>query len=212
MFEYQTIVVFVLASTALALAPGPDNIFVLTQSALHGRVAGWWVTIGLATGLLFHSALAAFGVAAILAASPVAFTALKVVGVGYLLYLAWGAYRAGPISVDGQTLPPTGRTMYARGVIMNVTNPKVAIFFLAFLPQFATQSERTEAVSAAAQMLVLGGLFIIVTLVVFGGIAWAAGFIGDWLKRSPRGQVVINRLAALVFVALAVRLLVSARF
>lgn len=210
--EFQTIAVFVLASTALALAPGPDNIFVLTQSALYGRVAGWWVTLGLCTGLLFHTTLAAVGAAAILASSVLAFTVLKILGAGYLLYLAWGAYRALPVSADAQALvAPSARTLYARGVVMNLTNPKVAVFFLAFLPQFVSSQDGAGAGFMVAQMLLLGACFIAVTGVVFGGVAWGASFIGDWLKRSPRGQLMINRVAAVVFVGLAWRLLIAER-
>ena len=209
MFDAQTILMFVLAATALALAPGPDNIFVLTQSALYGRVSGWWVTLGLCTGLLVHSALAALGIAALVASSVFAYNGLKLVGACYLLYLAWGAWRAKPVQVHEDpsstpSLPPDNqRAMYLRGLIMNVSNPKVGIFFLAFLPGFADAGTGP----VAWRMLVLGGWFIGVTLVVFGTVAWGAGFVGRWLRHSPRGQVLINRVAALVFVGLAAHLL-----
>ena len=157
---------------------------------------------------LFHSALAALGVAAALASSPVAFAALEVAGAAYLLYLAWGAWRAVPVTAIDASVTSSGvaaRRFYSRGLIMNLTNPKVAIFFLAFLPAFAEAGTG----SMAFRMLALGGWFIGVTLVVFGGVAWAAGFLGDWMRRSPKGQSVMNRLAAAVFIGLAVRLLVG---
>jgi threonine/homoserine/homoserine lactone efflux protein len=191
------------ASVALGLAPGPDNIFVLTQSALYGRLAGFAVTAGLCTGLLVHTAAVAFGVAAIFQASALAFTVLKVIGAGYLLFLAWQAFRAGKSDLPGGEERGIGLAqLYRRGIIMNVSNPKVAIFFLAFLPQFADP----ERAPLANQMLLLGGLFIAATVLVFGAIAWGAGFLGERLRRSPRAQVVMNRVAGAVFVGLALRL------
>ena len=200
--------VFFLASVALGLAPGPDNIFVLTHSALYGRRAGFAVTLGLCTGLLFHTGVVALGVAAIFQVSTLAFTLLKLIGAGYLLYLAWHAFRAGP-----SELGPTGERevqalkLYRRGIIMNLTNPKVAIFFLAFLPQFADPLGG----SLPLQIALLGVLFIVATLLVFGLVVWGAGYIGQWLKRSPRAQVWMDRIAGAVFVGLALRVVLAER-
>ncbi len=197
-----------MASVALALAPGPDNIFVLTQSALHGRKAGFLVTIGLCTGLLVHTAAVSLGVAAIFQTSTIAFNILKIVGAVYLLFLAWQAFQAG-----AEKLNETGessmdwRKLYSRGVIMNITNPKVAIFFLAFLPQFADPSRG----SVTIQMLMFGGLFIIMTLLIFSAIAWSAGFLGEWLKESVKAQIIMNRITGTVFTGLALRLAISER-
>jgi threonine/homoserine/homoserine lactone efflux protein len=208
MITHSALALFFVASLALALAPGPDNIFVLTQSALHGRAAGLLVTLGLCTGLLVHTAAVALGVAAILQASAVAFTVLKVIGALYLLYLAWLTFRAGASSLAANTTAlPGWRALYIRGIVMNVTNPKVAIFFLAFLPQFVDPARG----SATLQMLLLGAVFMLATLIVFGAIAWAGGRLGEWLKRSARAQLAINRVAGTVFVLLALRLAFSAR-
>ncbi len=208
MIPFETQAVFIGATVALALTPGPDNIFVLTQSALHGRAAGIQVTLGLCTGLIAHTGAVALGVAAIFATSAVAFNALKILGAGYLLYLAWGAFRAGAAPVgQGRDVSIRGRRLYGRGVIMNLTNPKVAIFFLAFLPQFADPARG----SLPQQILLLGALFIVATLVVFGSIALFAGYLGEWLRRSERAQVILNRTAGVVFVALALRLATAER-
>ncbi|WP_319521829.1 LysE family translocator [uncultured Desulfosarcina sp.] len=203
MIPIDTLAAFFMASILLALAPGPDNIFVLTQSALRGKSAGLLVTLGLCTGLLVHTTAVAFGVAVIFQASAVAFTALKLFGAAYLLYLAWHAFRASSqdISADRTNGMSAGR-LYRRGIIMNVTNPKVSIFFMAFLPQFADPARGPLSL----QMLLLGGVFIVSTILIFGGIALMAGFIGQWLSRSPKTQVVMNRVAGLVFVGLAVKL------
>ncbi|MFY0692248.1 MAG: LysE family translocator [Paracoccaceae bacterium] len=206
--ELDVLSVFFAAAVALSLAPGPDNIFVLTQSALHGRLAGFVVTLGLCTGLLVHTTAVAFGVAALFAASALAFTAVKLLGAGYLLYLAWQAFKAGtaPLSAETGSAPSLWQ-FYRRGIVMNITNPKVAIFFLAFLPQFADPAIGP----LAPQLLGLGGVFILAAICVFGSLAWGAGFLGDWLRNTPTAQRVLNRIAALVFAGLALRLLAAER-
>jgi len=206
MIPIEELAVFTFASIALAFAPGPDNIFVLMQSALYGSFRGILVTLGLCTGLLVHTAAVALGVAALLQASPTAFNTLKFVGAAYLLYLAYRSFRAGGADFNRPQAIPSSFQLYRRGVILNVTNPKVAIFFLAFLPQFA----QPEDGSMLVQMLFLGAVFMLVTLCVFGGIALAAGKIGTWLRSSQAAQVRMNRFAGVVFVLLAIRLLTSA--
>ncbi len=203
MIPIETLVTFFMASVLLGLAPGPDNIFVLTQSALRGKLAGMLVTLGLCTGLVVHTTAVAFGVAVVFQASALAFTALKLGGAGYLLYLAWQAWRASAERISaGRKNELRYATLYRRGIIMNVTNPKVSIFFLAFLPQFADPARG----SLTLQMLLLGGVFIVSTILVFGSIALLAGSIGQWLNRSPKTQVVMNRIAGVVFLGLALKL------
>lgn len=199
----ESLFTFLFASVLLALVPGPDNIFVLTQAALYGRKEGIQVTLGLCTGLVVHTSAVALGVAAIFQASTVAFTGLKVIGAVYLLYLAWQAFTASAsLLEDGKSNKLSGLQLYRRGIIMNVTNPKVSIFFLAFLPQFAIP----ENGPVAQQMFMLGALFILVTLVVFGGIALLAGTLGACLKRSTRVQNYLNRIAGIVFIGLAMKI------
>ena len=139
----NTLAVFFSASILLALVPGPDNIFVLTQSAIRGRLAGGAITLGLCTGLIYHTLLVASGVAVIFQASYVAFACIKLAGGAYLLYLAYLTFRDSdvklfPIKNGGTSL----FQLYRRGIIMNMTNPKVSIFFLSFLPQFADPLRR----------------------------------------------------------------------
>lgn len=208
MIAADVLVLFVTASVALALAPGPDNIFVLTQSALYGRLAGIMVTLGLCLGVMVHTTLVALGVAVIFQTSALAFTILKLLGGAYLLYLAWRAFRAQTAEIGGSgTSRLSPRALFGRGVIMNVTNPKVAIFFLAFLPQFADPARG----SVTVQIFLFGMVFILCALVVFGAVALAAGSLGGWLSRTPRAQVMINRLSGIIFVGLALRLLMSQR-
>ena len=195
-------------ATTILTQGGPDNIFVLTQSALHGRKAGILVTLGLCTGLLVHTAAVSLGVAAIFQTSALAFNILKIAGAIYLLYLALQAFRAGAAKLDeAGKANLVWQKLYSRGIIMNITNPKVAIFFLAFLPQFADPSRG----SITIQMLMFGALFIGSTFLIFGTVAWFAGFLGEWLKGSAKAQIIINRIAGTVFTGLALRLAVSER-
>lgn len=204
---------FFAAALVLSIAPGPDNIFVLTQSALYGAAAGIVTTLGLATGLCFHTTAVALGVAVIFRSSPTAFWVLKILGACYLLYLAWLAFRSGaalarvPESAGGGTqgaasFPGYG-ALYRRGILMNVTNPKVCLFFLAFLPQFC----EPERGSVPLQVVLLGGLFILATLLVFFSVAALGGRLAKRFNASRRGQIFINRLAGLVFLGLALALL-----
>ncbi|RCX11659.1 LysE family translocator [Extensimonas vulgaris] len=207
----------------LALTPGPDNLFVLLQSAQRGWRAGMAVVLGLCMGLVVHTAAVALGLAALFAASPTAFTVLKFCGAAYLAWLAWQALRApagaaqdsahagdaarggqGPAAAPQAELAavPGLVRMVGRGMLMNLTNPKVLIFFLAFLPQFTDPARG----SVAAQTMVLGLVFMLATLLVFGAIACFSGAFGALLQRSARARTVLNRVAGLVFLGLAVRL------
>ena len=135
MVSVETLFTFSTASVLLALAPGPDNIFVLTQSSVFGRRAGFRVTLGLCTGLIVHSTAVALGVAVIFQKSAAAFAALKYIGAGYLVYLAWQAFHASAARIQTERRGEAKLfVLYRRGIIMNLTNPKVSIFFLAFPP------------------------------------------------------------------------------
>ena len=198
----ESVFAFYCASILLSLAPGPDNIFVLAQSALYGVRRGVIVTLGLCTGLLVHTAAVALGVAAILQVSPRAFWALKICGVFYLLYLAWGAWSSRPSGAETAAPALPYRTLYFRGIIMNVTNPKVLIFFLAFLPQFTDPARGF----VTQQIILLGGLFILAAFPVFSLIACASGAISMRLRSTPRWEVRLNRIAAIVFLCIALKL------
>ncbi len=206
MIPGDVLLLFFATSIALALVPGPDNIFVLTQSALHGPRAGVLITLGLCTGLIVHTSAVALGVAAVFQSSPFAFTALKMIGGAYLMYLAWQVLQAGAQDITGpRGAPAGGWALVSRGGVMNITNPKVAVFFLAFLPQFADPARG----SLPMQIFMLGAVFMLAALLVFSLIAWAASAIGRRLQASSRAQIIMNRMAGAVFVALAVRLVLS---
>ncbi|MEI6846473.1 MAG: LysE family translocator [Chlorobiaceae bacterium] len=208
MIDIHTLLAFFLTAVILALSPGPDNLFVMAQAAQNGRRAGFYVTLGLATGLVGHTVAVACGLAAIVSTSALAFSILKFAGAAYLLYLAWQAFLAGA-STDGKKAVPvlSKGELYRRGIVMNLTNPKVALFFMAFLPQFADPLRG----SMILQFFQLGGIFIIATILVFGIISAFAGGVGEKFRNSPTAQKVINRIAAAVFIGLAVKLAISER-
>lgn len=202
----ETLLGFFLASVILALVPGPDNIFVITHAMQRGFRAGLAVVAGLCTGLLVHTSAVVLGIAVIFQTSDWAFTALKTAGAAYLLYLAWQAFfSAGPQPSSTTGHPPSLVWSYRRGIIMNITNPKVSLFFLAFLPQFVA----AETGSVSAQIMLLGALFIVATIVVFSSLALLAGQVARLLDQSPIWQQSLNRLAGLVFVGLALHLLLA---
>ena len=208
MFDTRILLMFFTTSVLLALSPGPDNLFVMTQAAQQGRKAGLLVTLGLCTGLLFHTAAVTFGLAALFKASALAFTVLKFAGAGYLLYLAGQAFRAGTIAGPSTVADRlNAAVLYRRGIIMNITNPKVSIFFLAFLPQFADPAKG----QLSAQFLLLGGVFIIATLLVFGTISILAGVFGEHFRKSAFAQKILNRAAAGIFAGLALKLALAQR-
>jgi threonine/homoserine/homoserine lactone efflux protein len=202
MLPLSTLLPFFGISIVLGLTPGPDNLFVLLQSAMRGPRSGMVIVLGLCTGLLVHTFVVAVGLGALLVASKNAFLVLKSLGAAYLLYLAWQAWRA-PVGTQSGKVEDIGAMhLYRRGLFMNLSNPKVVIFFLAFLPQFVI-GDRGHI---PLQIAVLGISFMAATLVVFSLIAFSSGLGGQMLLRSARTQRALNRFASLVFVGLAVKL------
>lgn len=207
MMDFSTWLAFAGASLLLSIAPGPDSLFVLVQSAMYGKKAGILVVLGLCTGLVVNTLLAALGLAALVAALPALFWAIKAAGAAYLVYLAvmaWRHARDGGGAAEGVRL--SGVALWRRGVLMNLTNPKVQIFFLAFFPQFVKAG--TTGWALVAQMLLQGVTFIGATALVFGAIAWGAGALADRL-RNPSFQVWLNRGSAILFLLLAAFTLAS---
>jgi len=205
MFEVlsiETIIAFVTASVVLSLVPGPDNIFVMSHSALKGWRIGFYITLGLCTGLVGHTILVAIGVSVIFQTSAIAFNGLKIIGACYLLYLAWLSVQNKELNLGGTDKNNTNRSYYFIGVIMNLTNPKVALFFLVFLPQFVNTSNDNVTI----QIFLLGLLFILSALCVFTSIAYLAGFLEDILKKSKKVNKSLNLLAALIYITLAINL------
>ncbi|WP_295678071.1 LysE family translocator [uncultured Fibrobacter sp.] len=203
---------FFIAALVVAIAPGPDNLFVLAQSATHGTRAGICVICGLCTGIAVQTTLLIVGVSALIAASPVAFFVLQCCGAAYLLYLAYKSFqvRAGVVKLDErrETRESSGlsfRKLYLRGIIMNLTNPKAVLFALSFIPPAVRMD---SALSPSLQMAILGVEFVVATFIVFGSIALLAGTVKNFLLNSPKANRNLNWFSGCVFVLLAIALFV----
>ena len=196
---------FLLAAIAITATPGPDNLMVLGMGVAKGRARGLAFGLGCAAGCLSHTVLAVLGVGALVAASPVALTGLRVVGGLYLIWLgiqSWrGAGNAPAAPAFDAQADSLGR-LFAKGLFANAINPKVVLFFLSFLPQFVAPAQGP----VTGQLAVLGVLFTLQAAVLFGLLAFFAGSIGQWLTQRPAAARWLDRVAGTVFVALGARL------
>ena len=193
---------FIAASALLAIAPGPDVIYVLTRGIAQGRKAGLAAALGFASGCLFHTGLAALGIAALIRSSPVAFDVVRYAGAAYLVWIGIQALRhRAAFSIEAASDARSLATIYKQSVLGNILNPKVTLFFLAFLPQFVD----AQAGNVAAQKALLGVVFMAVTLVVFGAVAIFAALVGDWIRTKPAVGERLNVFAGLTFIALGIR-------
>ncbi|TWT25185.1 LysE family translocator [Planomicrobium sp. CPCC 101110] len=198
--DFLSIAAFLGAAVLLTLMPGPDNLFVLAQSIAKGKKAGLSTSLGLCTGLLFHIGAATVGLSALVYQSSLAFTLVKYAGAAYLLYLAYKSFRdkSSGFSLDGES-SLSYTALYKRGVIMNLLNPKVSLFFLALFPQFINYSLG----NIPGQMLVYGLVFLLQALVIFSLISMFAGSVGAFLQKSPSMSKRINQLQGSLFALIA---------
>ncbi|WP_243414890.1 LysE family translocator [Flagellimonas aquimarina] len=204
--NYDTLLVFIMASSALAISPGPDNIFVLTQSISNGVKSGLATVAGLVSGCLVHTTLLAFGVSEVIKRSDSLFFGIKLFGAAYLIYLAIMVYRSDAgISLNKKARIEGLSKLFWKGFTMNVLNPKVTIFFLAFFPGFLFSNE----LNIVIQFYVLGLLFMLSAFVVFSTIAFLAGSISGYLLKNPNTGVYLKWLQILVFIGIAIYLFLS---
>ncbi|NEU30641.1 LysE family translocator [bacterium LRH843] len=202
--DLLSVLSFLSAAIILTLMPGPDNLFTLAQSIAKGKKAGIFTTFGLCTGLLVHIAAATIGISAVIYQSAFAFTTVKYAGAAYLLFLAFKSFRE---KSSGFHLANEDhldyKSLYKKGVIMNLLNPKVSLFFLAFFPQFINY----ENGNVSIQMLFYGILFLIQALVIFSLISIFAGKAGDFLYKnaslSKKMNVIQGSLFALIGLKIA---------
>ena len=193
---------FIAAAALLTVAPGPDIIYVLTRGIAQGRRAGIAAALGFATGCIFHTVLAAVGIAALIRSSPIAFDVVRYAGAAYLVWIGIQALRhRASFSMDGGGDAKALATIYKQSVVGNMLNPKVTLFFLAFLPQFVN----TGAGHVGGQMALLGAIFMLETAVIFGAVAIFAGAIGGWMRRKPVIGERLNVFAGITFIALGIR-------
>jgi threonine/homoserine/homoserine lactone efflux protein len=196
------IALFLAASALLTVAPGPDIVYVLTRGIAQGPRAGLAAALGFATGCIFHTLLAALGIAALIRSSDLAFDAVRYAGAAYLAWIGIQAlaHRAA-FSVEGAGAARALAVIYRQSVLGNMLNPKVTLFFLAFLPQFVD----TSAGRVGLQMALLGAIFMAQTVVIFGAVALFSGYIGAWIRRKPAIGERLNIFAGITFIALGIR-------
>ncbi len=198
---------FLLAAMLITASPGPDNLMVLGVGISRGRKQGIAFGLGCALGCLSHTVLATLGVSALIAASPLAFTTLKICGGLYLVWLgaqAWrssGATKVEKLAASNESF----RHLFAKGLFANAINPKVVLFFLSFLPQFVI----VERGAVSWQTAQLGLVFTAQAVLLFGLLGYFSGAVGQWLGRTPRAGLWLDRIAGTVFVALGLRLIAA---
>ncbi|WP_178985610.1 LysE family translocator [Winogradskyella helgolandensis] len=204
--NYDILISFALATSALAISPGPDNIYVLVQSISNGKSYGLATVCGLITGCIIHTTLLAFGVSAIIAANENLFFGIKLLGSIYLLYLAYKVFKsASQLDLDSNiALKKSLKQLFVQGFFMNVLNPKVTIFFLAFFPGFLFN----DSMSTVIQFYILGGIFMLVSFVIFSSIALLAGQIKTYTLKHKNSGLVLKWLQIVVFVGIAVFILI----
>ncbi|WP_029014816.1 LysE family translocator [Niveispirillum irakense] len=204
LIPFDTLVLFMTAALALNLTPGPDMLFCLGSGVSRGPKAGIAAALGVSAGAMVHTAAAAFGLAGLLMASPTLFEIIRWVGAAYLVWLAWTTWRAPPLIPHQQNphgKPVTGH-LFLRGAVTNILNPKVAIFFVAFLPHFIDPARG----SVVVQALILGTLMNMSGTVVNALVGAGAGGLGQRLAQNPIAPRLLNRFSATIFLGLAVRL------
>ncbi|MBO6607212.1 LysE family translocator [Psychroserpens sp.] len=205
--NYELLISFVFATAALAISPGPDNIYVLMQSIVHGKKFGLATVAGLISGCLIHTSLVAFGVSAIIKENDTIFFIIKLFGALYLLFLAYKVFRSeGRLDLGSQELPKKSLwQLFKQGFIMNVLNPKVSIFFLAFFPSFLF----SDSLSTVIQFYVLGLLFMFVSTLIFSAVAILAGYISEYTKQHSQVGIYFKWLQIVVFVGIAIFIFIA---
>ena len=202
----EILISFIIAVSILAISPGPDNIFVLMQSVVHGKKYGLATITGLMTGCIVHTTFVAIGISAIIKENNTIFLGIKILGAVYLLYLAYKVITGGSeISMSTEKIDKkTPFQLFKIGFIMNVLNPKVTLFFLALFPGFLF----SEILPISLQFYTLGALFILVSFVIFSLIAILGGTISEKIKTSKNIGVWLQWMQVFVFIGIAVFILI----
>lgn len=205
MFDLQVLTLFLVAAIALNITPGPDFIYVMTNSIGKGRQAGILSAIGLGIGYLLHTVAATFGLSVILSTSALAYNILKYMGAAYLIYLGLRSLLTkASIHSTSQTNNRSTKTIVRQGIVTSTLNPKVALFFLSFLPQFVNASE-----NVAVQFLILGCIFTTTATIWHAFIASFAGYLGEWLKQNTLLMQLQRWFTGTVLVGLGLRMTVA---
>jgi len=203
--DLSTMLAFAVACLVISVVPGPDMAFIMANGIARGRAAGVVAAAGMSTGIVGHTVAAALGLGMLLQAAPVALEAVRIAGAVFLVYLAITTLRSAkdvattaPAKFGGRSL----RRTYVMATLVNLSNPKVVLFYVAFLPQFLTEG----GWPAPAQFLVMGAILIVIGFAVDATVGFAAGTLSTVLVRRPAVQRWLNRVSAAIFGGLAVRL------
>ena len=196
------VLMFALTSMLVILTPGQDMVLVISRGLTQGAKAGIVTAAGVSTGLLGHTALAAVGVGALLTAAEGLFMLVKLVGAAYLFYLGLRLVFSNP-SMDAQSPRLNSyRKMFSQGALSNISNPKITVFYFAFLPQFIS----TDTENPATYLLMLGMAFSILTLVIKVPIGYFAGFASNWIRSRPGIVLNLNRISGSVLIGFGIKL------
>lgn len=208
MISLDQLLVFSLTSLVLIFTPGPDIIYVLTRGVAQGRRAALAAAMGFSLGNIGHTLFAVFGLSAILASSATAFTLVKIAGGLYLLYLGFRLWNSKTTLVpSGNEENKAARVIFRQSILANLLNPKVAVFFLAFFPQFVRPSQGQPAL----QMMLLGLTFVVLTMFGFGLVALGAGAVGSRLAARPSLSAWLHKGAGAILMLLGLRLIWAER-
>ncbi|PLX66627.1 MAG: lysine transporter LysE [Denitrovibrio sp.] len=207
MLELDQILLFASTAILLALAPGPDILYVVTRGITQGRSSALAAAAGFSIGNIVHTTFAIIGVSAIIKASATAFTIIKIAGAIYLIYIGIKIFRSGSASAEKDKKLLAPKTVFIQSFTANILNPKVAIFFIALFPQFIRSQNGHESI----QMALLGAEFILCTFFVFSACALFSGHIGEFLKKKQTSAGLLNKLAGAVLIGLGVALAFSKR-
>ncbi len=201
----ENLISFSIASVLLALSPGPDNIYVIAQSLANGTKSGIAIAVGLVSGCIVHTTLLAFGFSTIITSSETVFYSIKIFGALYLFYLAYKVFVSdSTISLTDKAPKKSNFQLFKQGAIMNVINPKVMIFFLAFFPGFLWN----ETQNTVTQFYILGIIFMTVAFVVFSSLAILAGTVSNFLLNHKSTGLILKWLQIVVFIGIAVFILI----
>ncbi len=207
--SFETLMLFTATAFAITLVPGPSMLYVATRSISQGRRAGVYSALGLATGLFMHTLCASLGLSTVFIYFPIAFLFIKYLGAVYLVYLGIQMFllKKSIIETTGDSMQPCGLKVYRQGVITEILNPKTALFFLSFLPQFVDPLQGSSAI----QMLVLGSVLIFIAFAMDLFIAVTGGALSKWMLNRPVIEKIQNRIAGTVLISLGIRLAFSER-
>jgi len=200
--------VFIITSAVLILTPGQDMILVMSRSIAQGPKAGIVTAFGVSIGLLGHTLLATLGLGALLLASEFLFNIVKFIGAGYLIYIGYQLFTSRNHVLDMKNLPTISyKRMFMQGLVSNITNPKVAIFYFSYLPQFVIPNGENQA----TQLLILGCTFATITFLIKGPIGFISGLLSFWIKTRPMVLQYIHKTSGVILIALGLRLALEKR-